>query len=84
MEAEEILGKRIAVWWPKYRKWYTGRVTRQGRKRTEFEVLFDDELDEEYYIPLLGKHADKWMVEEDLDNLEGRSVTTDDLMDLVY
>jgi len=61
---DKLVGKRITVYWSKYKRWYPGTVTKYDITRKEHVVLYDDELerakkdpshDPEIYEKLVGK-----------------------------
>jgi len=48
-KSDNLVGRRVEVWWDKEKKWYPGVVDKvsDNLSKGTHEVLYDDELDEE-------------------------------------
>jgi len=66
MDPRDLIGKRVRVWWPSLKQWYSGTVT--SRKKKRHLVQYDERSkntpegeDEAYFENLLGaKKTAKW------------------------
>jgi len=59
MTAKELVGKRVRMWWPRYKRWYDSTVLRRVNKM--HEVAYDDGEDEIYNKRMIGyKRGTKW------------------------
>jgi hypothetical protein len=57
-----VIGRTIIVYWPQYRKWYTGRVEVYNRDSEEYEVRYHDEPKDTYLDRLHGPNKSRWKI----------------------
>lgn len=65
LRAHSVVGRRIKVWWPRYRAWYPGTVVRYSPARQQFEVNYDDYHVDTVWEALFGERSCKWSFIDD-------------------
>ena len=60
LRIRRLIGKRVEIYWPKYKRWYPGEVVRYATGRDMFEILYDDYDEDTIYEKLLGAGAVKY------------------------
>jgi hypothetical protein len=60
---DDLIGKRISVYWPRYKKWYPGTIIRYNLTKKQYEVLYDEDKEnglDEIFETLKGPKKVKW------------------------
>jgi len=61
-EDEELIGKRIKIFWPNMNNWFIGTVIRYNSDYLQHEVLYEDEPEEEILEKLTGRRKSKYKI----------------------
>lgn len=63
-ESDELIGKRISVYWPDYKKYYPGTIVSKHPHKGKYNIKYDDEKEDAEPITekLYGPRRVKWML----------------------
>lgn len=60
---EEIIGKKISVYWPNFKRWYTGTIKSYDKEKKEHIIKYDEKDqtgEDEFFENLFGSKKSKW------------------------